>query len=191
MSTLPSLSAAQQSHRAVGKLSGVRIFAIGSPHGDDRASWEAAARLSRLPGLAGAVVCLDSPIALALQLEGLELAIILDACRSGAAAGAVRQVSVSELDVGPSPQRSTHGVSVGDALITAAALHGSLPEIVVLALEIQTTEPGEGLSEPVRRGVVRMEGAVVEELRRRGIPASGESTMRVEAPATPRGGEHS
>ena len=74
----------------------VRIIGIGSPFGDDRIGWDAikaletSGILDRFPAGAVAARCCDRPGGGLLMLfEGVELAIVIDAMKSGAALGAV------------------------------------------------------------------------------------------------------
>lgn len=83
-------------------------------------------------------------------LPGSRIAVIVDACRSGAPAGTVHRFDVSE---GPLPEvrvgLSTHSAGLGDAIELARAL-GELPgRFIVYAIEGQAFGPGAGLSAAV------------------------------------------
>ena len=95
------------------------------------------------------------------QLQGVEVAILVDACSSGAPAGTVQRFDVNDQSL---PRElfavSTHGVGVADAIELARAL-GDLPAVcVVYAIEGKCFDPGEPVSAPVAAAVPKVAALV-------------------------------
>jgi len=153
----------------------VSILALGSPHGDDRAAWEVAARLQRDPALAPVVTTIATPWDVLEHLRPGMRCLILDACRAGAPVGTVVERREDDLAGGHRSACSTHGGELADVLRMARALGRSAEEIVVLAVEIGDPEPGAQsagpeMSGPVERALARLEQAARANLSRwRGI----------------------
>lgn len=103
------------------------------------------------------------PARLVEAWDGAGLAVLVDACTSGAAPGTVHRVE------GPSvaPLRtpaSSHGAGVAEAVRLGAVL-GRLPRrLVILAVEGADFEPGQGLSDPVRNALPEVLGLLRQEL---------------------------
>ena len=90
--------------------------------------------------------------------EGADLAIVIDAVRSGADPGTIHRLDAS---AAPLPARlrtstSTHAIGVGEAIELARAL-GRLPRrVLVLGIEGRRFEAGVGLSREVAAAVDRV-----------------------------------
>jgi len=97
--------------------------------------------------------------------DGAGLAVVVDAMRSGAAAGSLRRLEAPELGVvRPERATSSHGLSVVDAYELGAAL-GRRPErLVVFLIEAGPTGAGDALSRPVADAVGRAAAAIEAEL---------------------------
>src|SRR5262245_42204459 len=116
----PAPYAGRQGDRVEGGA--VRVLAVGSPHGDDRAGWEVVERLcrERRPGIEAAV--LSEPLRLMEHLDGCGRLVIVDACRSGAEPGKVVRLNWPDGRLANSAGPSTHGFGVATALALAEAL---------------------------------------------------------------------
>jgi hydrogenase maturation protease len=96
---------------------------------------------------------------------GAELAVLVDAVRSGAVPGTVRRIEVASDGLVP-PRRptSTHGYSVGDALQLGRALDRMPVRLVVHAIEGADFGDGPGLSDAVAAAVPDVVAAVLADL---------------------------
>jgi hypothetical protein len=126
----------------------VRIVALGSPHGDDRVAWVVAERLASEPALRGSIFKIDSPYQLVDHFSAGCPVILLDACRSGAAAES------SCVD-----EKHLTNFRRTDFRLTAArerrnppcrALGVSLAGLIILAVEIEDSAPGGNCRKPAR-----------------------------------------
>ena len=122
------------------------ILALGSPHGDDQTAWCVADRLSHDPLFHGTCTRLASPWDLIPYLDPGQSVIIIDACRSGAAAGTIHRLTAQEVPHQPKTLASSHGSSLTDALSLAAALGHDLSQVVIYAVEMEACQPGAPLS---------------------------------------------
>lgn len=105
--------------------------------------------------------------------DGAELAVVVDAMRSGRADGELLRLDGADLDRAPTVRpTSSHGLSVRDAFELGRSL-GRLPVRLALYLvEAGDVRPGTTLSPAVALGVDRAAQAVVRELRRpRPVPS--------------------
>lgn len=86
--------------------------------------------------------------------DGAELAIVIDAVRSGAPAGSVRRIDAASLE-SAGPAGSSHGGGIGTAYRLGRAL-GRLPQrLVVLGIEVDETAHGRVLSAAATEGLSR------------------------------------
>jgi hydrogenase maturation protease len=171
-STVQSACVSQESP-AQGSDVDLRILAIGSSHGDDRAGWEAADLLSRRRGLEHRVFKLASPVEIIGHLQVADVVILLDACTSGRTPGAVQRVQPDDLPNKSLGRRSTHGMSVAEAVSMSTALNTNSPTVTVFAIEIEHASPGAAISAAVARGIERLAEAVIAELESEGIAREG------------------
>jgi hydrogenase maturation protease len=145
-------------------MSSVVVIGVGNPdRGDDGAGREVA-RLLQAGGLAARIVEADGEASTLLaHLEGATAAYLIDACVSGAPAGAVRRIDLSTQTL-PAARfgLSSHGFGLAEALELAKALEQLPPLCVVYAIEAESFEIGASLSDPVARSVRN----VVEAVRR-------------------------
>ena len=94
-----------------------------------------------------------------------DVAVVVDAARSGAAPGTVRRF-VAGVDELPAWKvgRSTHAAGIAEAVELALVL-GALPaELVVYAIECGDVSMGEGLTPPVARAVPVVARRIASEL---------------------------
>jgi hydrogenase maturation protease len=99
------------------------------------------------------------------QLENVACVYLIDACRSGAAAGTVTRFDVSAV---PLPREtfgmSTHGMGLADAVELARAL-GQLPaRCIVYAIEGGAFEPGAALTPAVSAAIDEAGRRLADEL---------------------------
>jgi hydrogenase maturation protease len=134
--------------------------------GDDAAGLEVARRVRRAapPGVEVLEASGDGAALMDLW-AGADLAVVVDACVSGAEPGAVRRLDAAS---GPLPaafaSRSTHAFGLAEAVEMARAL-GRLPaRLVVFAIEGGDFEAGAGLTPAVARAVREAGDAVLAEL---------------------------
>ena len=124
------------------------VIGIGSPHGDDAIGLCVAERLAReeLPPDV-VVVARDRPgLSLLDDLETAPAAVLVDALRSGKAAGVVRRIPPAALS--GARLGSSHALRVAETLALAAALDRRLPPLRIVGVEIDNVT-GVGLSAAV------------------------------------------
>lgn len=131
----------------------VRIFALGSPHGDDQVAWAVADRLSEDPFLQSITYKLATPWDLVELLVPDCSVIVLDACAGVDSPGSVLRIGENELASSPISRQSTHGGSLLQSLDMAKALQRTIRELVVFGVVVESCEPGDALSESARRAV--------------------------------------
>jgi hydrogenase maturation protease len=145
---------------------------VQQPSGADLSAAHAASENPSFGGSfsAGSVtitVLLTEPLDLLEVWEGTDLAVVVDAIRSGAPAGTV---TLSWLDAqGSAPIRvaradraSTHGLGVADVYTLACELGSAPRRVAIVGIEGGDFSNGEGLSAPVEQAVSRAAGLVVE-----------------------------
>lgn len=164
-------------------MSAVCVLGIGSPFGDDQAGWlavralEASGAAAGVPGVSLHV--LDRPDAGLVEcLLDAERVVIVDAARSGAAAGTVRRIEDETLLARGAPL-SSHGLGVGAALALARAL-GCRASVVLYAIEIEAPVPGAAPGAAVRAAVRAAAGAVAEQVAEEIRSRARECTVGVE-----------
>jgi hydrogenase maturation protease len=129
-----------------------------------RAAW-----LSSAPR-GGFVTSLASPLNEPLDLlddwEGDDLAIVVDAVRSGAPPGTVTLTWLEHLVDVVLPtncaRASTHGLGVADVLRLAGEIGVAPRRVALVGVEGQDFSPGEGLSAAVEEGAARALALVVD-----------------------------
>jgi hydrogenase maturation protease len=113
--------------------------------------------------------CNEEPTRLVDAWDGLELVVIVDAVRSGAAPGTVRRFEAGEHPLPPELRlASTHAFSVADALELARALGRAPRRVLVLGVEGAAFGLGDPLSPAVEAAVPRVAEEALAELRRAG-----------------------
>ena len=131
----------------------VVIAGIGNDYRRDDGAGPTVARL-----VASSTGALDiGPIAEPLDLlgkwDGVDLAVLVDATRSGAPPGTVRVVDV-ESDLFEAAS-STHAIGLGRVVRLAAVLGSGPRRVVVVGVEGAEFGDGEGLSDAVEQAVTR------------------------------------
>ncbi len=115
------------------------------------------------------VVSRSDPTRLIDLLSGADLAVIVDAVRTGAPPGTLH-VLATGIDQPPLPTAATdtaagtHGIGVGDALELARALGRLPPRVVVVGVEAAQFDVGAAMSPAVRDALVPAGRAVLHAL---------------------------
>ncbi|MFM7076798.1 MAG: hydrogenase maturation protease [Planctomycetaceae bacterium] len=144
--------------------------------GDDGAGPFAVAALAARP-LPPDVRLLDAGTAgidAALGMAGAAHVILVDACRSGAPPGTLLEWSDLDPAACPAPAGiDLHGCRWDQALALARLSWGGRPPARIDAILVEGASfvPGDGLSEPVRRGVERAAARILALLA--GVPGPG------------------
>jgi hydrogenase maturation protease len=133
---------------------------------DDAAGLKVAALLEgRVPDRVSVVTCPQEPSRLLDAFEGVDGALVVDACSSGEEPGTVHRFDAAH---GAIPERvfrsSTHAFGIGEAIELARAL-GRLPaSVIVYGIEGAEFGGGEGLSPEVVAAVERTAAFMREDL---------------------------
>ena len=140
------------------------VIALGSSHGDDQAAWIAAARLRDRVASNVRVVAVSEPTRLLDHLAGCSKLIVVDACCGESDAGSVVRFEWPNERVVALRSSSSHHVGLTEVLQLADALGKIPPQVLVYAIQIQSTHPGDELSPPVSDGLTELIRAVEREL---------------------------
>lgn len=115
----------------------IRIIGVGSPFGDDAAGLEVARILAQNPPPNCEVIAADRPGAALLELlDGIDSVILIDAMRSGAKPGTLRQISFDELDQCAVRFVSSHELGVAASAQLARRLGRAPARGGVLGIEV-------------------------------------------------------
>jgi hydrogenase maturation protease len=127
------------------------VIGLGSPFGDDAAGPAVVARLLA-EGLPPGVETLIArrPDALVDALEGVEVAVLVDASRAGLPPGTVHEPERAALR--EARALSSHGLGAAGALALAEALGRAPRRLAVVAIEAAALD-GDGLSPAVRSAI--------------------------------------
>lgn len=139
------------------------VVGAGNPDRGDDGAGVAVAECVAAAGLPGVRVAVDrgDPVALIDVWEGAHSLWVIDACRSGAPPGTVRRFDPAVTR--PRALRTSHGLSVVDAVELARSL-GRLPARVwVYVIEAGSCDPGASLSDPVVAAVQQVAGELLAE----------------------------
>lgn len=147
-------------------LHATRVFGLGSPHGDDQVGWMVVQRLAKLDELRGRAARLRHPADLLDHLDGCRRLILVDACRSGAAAGSILRFEWPDPRLEAYAGRSTHGLSVGEMLRLATSLHMCPRQVVLFSVEIADARPETPPCQAIVRAVDRVAADVAAEVGR-------------------------
>lgn len=113
--------------------------------------------------------------------RGCRTLIIVDACRSGSEPGTVFEVPGTELEQRYQPAFNLHDFRWDHALFAGRKiLRESFPtDVVVLLIEVETTEYGIGLSPPVEAAVGKVVERVAALIRSRATPSIEQASASV------------
>jgi hydrogenase maturation protease len=139
---------------------------LGHPdRGDDAVGPLVAERLRA----AGATLldCNEEPTRLIDAWDGLELVVIVDAVRAGAAPGTVHRLESDALPLPPElGLASTHAFSIADALELGRALGRAPRRVVVFGVEGRSFELGDPVTPAVEAAIPHVVKQALDELRR-------------------------
>jgi hydrogenase maturation protease len=143
------------------------VIGVGNPlRGDDAAGIAVADQVrARAPEGVSVRVCEEEPTRLIDSFGEADVAFVVDAVSTGAAAGTVHRWDASEAAVPSRELRSsTHALGIGEALELARAL-GRLPaRTVVFGVEGSDFVAREGMTPAVAEGVARASASLLEEV---------------------------
>lgn len=146
----------------------VKVIGVGNRwRGDDAAGLVAAERIRDLAPEGADVVQLEGePVSLLDAWEGTGAALVVDAVSSGAPPGTVHRVDALT-DHLPEPLAgpSTHTLGLAEAIELARALDRLPARLVVIGIEGERFEAGEGLSAAVEDAIEAAVGAAIDEIR--------------------------
>jgi hydrogenase maturation protease len=131
----------------------VRVIGLGSGFGDDAAGLAVIEWLEErglLPGTALARCPRPVPDLLD-AFEDADAAVLVDAARSGAPPGTVRELD--EREIAARASASTHGLGALSAVRLARSLGRAPERLAWVGIAIGAVRPGAGLSEPVRAAI--------------------------------------
>lgn len=180
--------------RLSGARASVRIIGVGSPFGDDRLGWDAVDAVER-SGLLDSytqarvsVQRLNRPDASLLEaLAAPGLVVLVDAMRSGAVPGTVREVDSENLEA-TGALVSTHGFGIESALQLAGTLGEIACEVRVLGIEMNPEgTPARPTPARTRRDseeITRLIKELIGDFLRRGRHAQGADSDKIEQEQT-------
>lgn len=145
----------------------MKVIGVGNRwRSDDAAGLDAVARLrGTLPEEVELVEREGEPTALIDTWDGADVVWLVDAVLSGAPAGTLHRIEVGEQELPAELFRtSTHHFGLAEAVELARAV-GKLPEkLIVVGIEAERLDIGEGLTPAVAAAVERAAAAVREEV---------------------------
>jgi hydrogenase maturation protease len=110
-----------------------------------------------------------SAMELVEDMAGADLLVIMDAVRSGAAAGELVRIAGDEVPRFFTRKLSPHQIGIGDVLASLELMGESPRETVLLGVEPESMDIGMELSAPVAAAVPALVTQVLGELDRHGI----------------------
>ena len=129
------------------------VIGVGNPLCGDDGAGQAVIWSLRAAGVPAGVELVETdgdPATLIELWRGREVALVVDAVRSGAAPGSIHRLELPGMASVP-PGTSSHGLGLAEAVGIAAAL-GRLPRrLIVFGIEAEGCELGAALSVPVAR----------------------------------------
>jgi hydrogenase maturation protease len=144
------------------------VIGVGNDfRGDDAAGLVAARRLQERN--VDGVVVMEAPgegASLIDAWDGAEAVILIDAVRSGCAPGTIHRLSRQAVtSSGDLFHRSTHAISVADAIELARAMNRLPKRLIVIGIEGKSFGAGAGLSQEVEAALSGAVDAVLREAR--------------------------
>jgi len=147
----------------------IAIIGLGSSFGDDRVGWEVAQAVTSAHWPQNGehnrirVECLDRPgPAVVGRLGEADCVILIDAMRSGAPAGTIRQLGIDEI-AAASSTHSSHGFGLAQAIALARALDSLPRQLILFGIEADSFS-GDGLSPPVKAAIPGLVARITEHL---------------------------
>ncbi len=121
--------------------------------GDDAAGPAVAGEAARLTGLPEDACPPAGPVELLDRWAGADVAVVVDAVRSGARPGTVHVVDRPDADAPGSPAGSTHGLGLACALRLARAVGRAPGRVVLVGVEGRDFAAGSRMSPDVAAAV--------------------------------------
>jgi hydrogenase maturation protease len=150
------------------------LVGIGSPHGDDRIGWEVAKRIQGIHQKDVTVRLGRTPSNLLDWLEDVEHLVICDACRGAGKVGSVHHWTWPTNQLETLRWSGTHDVSLPAVLALAEQL-GKLPtSVIVWAIEVSTTQPGDVLSVNARPAITTTVDSICRDLGITSVPSESQ-----------------
>jgi hydrogenase maturation protease len=143
---------------------GTVVIAIGNAfRRDDGVALRVLDELRRVAPSVRAVALDGEPCRLLDTWADADVAIVVEACRSGAPPGAVHHIELvgDALDASPSAV-SSHGVGLADAVLLAHALGRSPRRLRLVTVDVADVGVGLGLSPPVAAAVPEVVARVLQ-----------------------------
>jgi len=132
------------------------IIGLGSPHGDDQVGWKAVELLRGRCRGGDAVWAAKTPLDVVDRLDPSCHAVVIDACQTGTPPGTICRWTWPTDPISGTRSFSSHGLAIGEVLQLAATLGRAPRSVVVFGVEIESCQPGEGLSGAVARSLPRL-----------------------------------
>lgn len=97
-------------------------------------------------------------------MEGVRVAILIDAARSGQSPGTIHRLDVSAGPIAPLMfPHSSHALGISEALELARAIGVLPPRVIVYGIEAGNTEAGQALSSPVANVLDKVVEQIIQE----------------------------
>ncbi len=148
-------------------MSGIRIIGLGNTlRGDDAAGILVVRRLKPLLGAQAKIIEAEMASTEVLEfIEGANVAILVDAARSGRPAGTIHRIDASTIPIrGDIFPHSTHAFNARDALELGRSLGRLPPRVIVYGIEAQDMTAGAAVSPPVAEAVDQAVERIVQEV---------------------------
>jgi hydrogenase maturation protease len=147
-------------------MSAIRVIGVGNPYRRDDGAGPAVIaglRRHRLPTVELAE-CDGEPTRLIDLWSGADLALVVDAVRSGAPPGTIHRRSLRHPSLGRAGGAASHAVDLGDAVALAAALDRLPARMLLYLVEAEDTSTGVGLTPAVGAAVAELVEEIAEEV---------------------------
>ena len=141
------------------------VFAIGSPHGDDRLGWELTRHLAGWlpPGVS--VFDMSHPMDLIHHTSGYSALVIVDACYGAGPPGSMHRFEWPDSRFENLGVTSSHGFGLVQCLELAKNL-GQLPtRVVIFAVEVEAVGPNRAMSSSIAAAIPKLAMAVLREVK--------------------------
>jgi hydrogenase maturation protease len=144
----------------------IRVIGVGNPYRRDDGAGPAVIaglRQRNLPSVELAE-CDGEPTRMIDLWSGADLAVVVDAVRSGAPPGTIHRRSLQHPGLGRVAGATSHAVDLGDAVALAAALDRLPTRMLLYLIEAGDTSAGVGLTPTVAAAVAELIEEIAEEV---------------------------
>ncbi|MBX6748338.1 MAG: hydrogenase maturation protease [Micromonosporaceae bacterium] len=144
----------------------IRVIGVGNPYRRDDGAGPAviAGLRHRCPPTVKLAECDGEPTRLIDLWDGADLAVVVDAVRSGAPPGTIHRRSLRHPSFGRAGCAASHAVDLGDAVALAAALDRLPTRMLLYLVEADNTSTGVGLTPAVEVAVAELVDEIAEEV---------------------------